>query len=211
MKKLAVLFLSVVFAMCFCINAFALSESIDMDKKGSLSVTMECSHGYRSGGKVGLYAVATICSENNNYFFEYTQAFKDCPLSLDNISNDLEADRFYAYATDAGIECELRELIDGTAIYENLPVGLYLVVHAQAENGFTTALPFFVTIPASDGEHWDYSVDAAPKVEVKHSELDHPQDIPQTGQLKWPIPIMAVSGVMIFVIGLVIFKRSKTR
>ncbi len=211
MKKSVNLFLCAILSVLFCVNAVAATEAIDMNRKGSLSVTMECSHGYRSGGTVGLFAVATTHRVNNKYVFEYTEAFKNCPLSLDNISDDLEADKFYAYATDNGIECEIEELKNGVAVYNDLPMGLYLVVHAEADQGFTTALPFFVTVPVSDGDNWDYQVDASPKLEIKHSEIEHPPGIPQTGQLKWPIPIMAVSGVMIFVIGLVIFKRSKTR
>jgi len=211
MKKLILLFLAVVLTFAFSVNAVAVKQEIDTSKTGTLTVTMECSHGYRSGGTVELYYVATVDLRNNEYAFDYTEAFKDCPLSTDNISDGLEADKFYAYLTDAGIEGERAALTDGVAVYSNLPTGLYLVVQAETDSGFSKALTFFVTIPVADGDNWNYNVDASPKVEIEHTDIPTPPGIPETGQLKWPVPVMALSGLLLTAIGFIILKRNKSR
>lgn len=211
MRKLAVFLLATVFAACFCMNVSAVDGAIDLNRTGTLSVTMECSHGYRSGGIVALYPVAFTVWENNSYNFEYTEDFRDCGMLLDNISDDMEANRFAAYAEENGITPQRVSLKSGVAVFEDLPVGLYMVVHEETSSDFTMAWPFFVTIPMSSGDVWDYTVDATPKVEVEHSELEHPPGIPITGQLKWPVPVMAFSGIVIFTVGWVLFRRNKIR
>ncbi len=209
MKKLLLFALVIALAFCCCITASAAKTAIDLNKTGSLTVTMECSHGYRSDGKVELYYLAELTYTNNKYGFKYTQEFADCPLDLANISDATKADAVYDYLTNKGLEGVKATLTDGVAVYNNLPTGLYLVVQAESGIGFSTAMPFFVTIPVQSGDNWVYNVDAEPKIEITHSELQHPPGIPETGQLKWPIPIMAASGLIIFAIGAILLKRNK--
>lgn len=209
MKKLLVFLLSLLF--CFPISANAVTEAIDFNKKGSLSVTMECSHGYKSGGTVALYKIADVIWSDDHYTFQYTQAFKDCHIPLDNIGEDLAADEFVEYAYVNSITPQRAVLEDGTALFQDLSLGLYMIIQEEVVEGFNNALPFMVTVPVSNGGAWDYSVDASPKVETEHYEVTVPPDIPQTGQLKWPIPVMAASGVLLFAIGMVLLKRNKSR
>lgn len=209
MKKLTVLLLSLLMCFCTVIGANAVTEPIDFERTGSLSVTMSCSHGYKSGGNVALYRIADLKWINDNYKFEYTEDFKDCQIPLNNLNADGLGDSFNNYVIEKQIVVDRSILYDGTVVYNNLPLGLYLVVHEEATEGFTTALPFIITLPMSDGIEWQYDVDASPKVEIKHSIIVGPPDIPQTGQVKWPVPVMAALGVIIFAIGLVLcFKRS---
>lgn len=208
MRKLFIFLLSLLMCAFAIVNVNAVTEPIDFEKTGSLSVTMKCSHGYISGGNVALYRIAELKWIDENYKFEYTRDFKDCHIPLNNLNADGLADSFNNYIIEKQIVVNRNILEDGTIVYNNLPLGLYLVVHEEATDGFTNALPFIVTLPMSNGAEWEYNVDATPKVEIKHSVIVGPPDIPQTGQLKWPVPVMAALGVIIFAIGLVLcFKR----
>ncbi|QOT17945.1 SpaH/EbpB family LPXTG-anchored major pilin [Paenarthrobacter sp. YJN-5] len=62
---------------------------------------------------------------------------------------------------------------DGTALFPNLPVGLYLVTETSVPAGVTPAAPFLVTIPTTDPDiqnNWLYDVDVYPKNSVSSAE-----------------------------------------
>ena len=86
--------------------------------------------------------------------------------------------------------------VSGTVLYEDLEPGLYLAVQQESAVGYKKFLPFLVRIPMEiDGELF-YDIPACPKVSrIEQSSL------PQTGQLRWPVPVLAVLGVGLFGIG----------
>lgn len=62
---------------------------------------------------------------------------------------------------------------DGTAVFANLPIGLYLVTETNVPAGVTPAAPFLVTIPTTDPDNqnnWLYDVDVYPKNSVSTAE-----------------------------------------
>lgn len=209
MKKLFTIFFVLLLTLCFTLNAFAVDEALDLNKKGTITVTFRCSHGFSGNGTATLYRVADTVWQDGQYTFAYTDAFNGCGFTLDNV-DDKNAGKFASYATINGIKGQDIEIEDGVAVFENLPVGLYLILHEDNSDEFTDALPFFVTLPVSSDNAWSYNVDAAPKIEVKHIEISKPPSIPQTGQLKWPIPALAVAGVLVFALGWALyFRRNK--
>lgn len=214
MKRLIVILLTAVLAFGFTVNASAVGEPMDLNKEGSVAVTFRCAHGYNGNGTATLFRVANAVwsEEDDSYSFVFTEEFKDCGLSLDNITDDLDANNFKKYAKEQNIQGDRQTIKNGAVVFEDLPLGLYLIIHEDSAGGFSDALPFFVTVPVGDGDVWDYSVDASPKIEVEHIELSEPPSIPQTGQLKWPVPVLAFSGVLVFAFGWVLcFRRSKEK
>lgn len=210
MKKLFTIFATLILALCLSLNALAVDEAIDLNNTGSITVTFRCSHGFSGNGTATLYRVADTVWSDGAYTFSHTDIFDGCGLPLDNVSDKTNAGKFASYVTINGIKGQDIEIEDGVAVFENLPVGLYLILHEDNSEEFTDALPFFVTLPVSSGNAWNYNVDAAPKIEVKHNDISKPPSIPQTGQLKWPIPALAVSGVLVFALGWALyFRRNK--
>ena len=210
MKKLLVLLLATLMAVCWVFNVSAVASPIDLNTKGSLMVEMSCSHGYASDGKVAIYHIANLVYTGTEYDFEYTEDFKNCPIPIDSVWDNETALAYGEYIKENQIMVERTVLNNGFAVVEDVSLGLYLVVHEEPTNGFSAALPFLVTVPVANGDSWEYNVEATPKVELVHGQVTPPVDIPQTGQLKWPIPVMIATGVIIFAIGLVLcFKRSK--
>ena len=170
---------------------------------------------------------------------------------------------------------------DGNAAFEDLELGLYLIVQSKASNGYAPIKPFLVSLPMAENGKWNYEVDASPKVggytpvnpdtppvpptpvpdkpgtpeqpteptnpdtpknpdgpdspvspgspdspvapgnpdnPVAPGNPDNPalaghpdgavmSGLPQTGQLNWPVPVLAVSGVLLFAAGWVLNKK----
>lgn len=62
---------------------------------------------------------------------------------------------------------------DGTAVFGNLPVGLYLVTETNYPAGVTPSAPFLVSVPLTDPDNkdnWLYDVDVYPKNSVTAAE-----------------------------------------
>ena len=210
MKKFAFVLLTAVMAFSLCVTVYA-ADSVDLNEIGSVSISMKSSDGESAGGTVALYRVADIIWAGETYAFDYTEDFKNCTYALDDLESPEVAVRFADYAVDENASALRADVIDGTVLFEDLSVGIYLAIHENAADGFSESKPFFVTLPIADGDSWDYTVDASPKVNIEREDVSSPDNIPQTGQLKWPIPVMAAAGVLLLAIGVILLRRCKTR
>lgn len=88
----------------------------------------------------------------------------------------------------------------GIVLFDGLQRGVYLVVQKECATGYEAILPFLVRIPMEIDGQLLYHVQAYPKV-AETSKPDAPQ-LPQTGQLRWPVPVLAVLGMGLFGLGL---------
>ena len=95
---------------------------------------------------------------------------------------------------------------EGKALFEELPKGLFLIYQEKSAAGYNNLSPFLVTIPY-DGKT---DVTASSKTELKKEPNPTPttgpttptgSKLPQTGQLTWPVPVLACCGMAFFVIG----------
>ena len=99
---------------------------------------------------------------------------------------------------------------NGVAKFNDLTSGLYLIYQEKAARGYSKLSPFLVTVPY-DGVY-DVTLDAKSELERNPSPTEPPKDdsdekLPQTGQLNWPVPVMAVSGVLFLLFGLVLCRE----
>ena len=105
---------------------------------------------------------------------------------------------------------------NGRVQVASLTLGLFLIVPNDFDSvsPYENMAPFLISVPITsiDGASWEYVVSIYPKLETKPKEptttesttaepTTKPEDLPQTGVLRWPIPILAVSGVLLFSIG----------
>ena len=101
------------------------------------------------------------------------------------------------------------EVKNGKAIFDKIPMGLYLIYQQKPASGYNNLSPFLVTVPY-DGKQ---DVTSISKPELK-KEPKNPTEtttpgkggstgnkLPQTGQLTWPIPWLASSGMLLFALG----------
>lgn len=104
--------------------------------------------------------------------------------------------------------------LKGTAQFSELPPGLYLVMRtaAAAQNSRYVSKPFLVSVPERVEDAVLYDVVSTPKFgwEEKPNPTPTPPNLPQTGQLWWPVPLLFLTGVEMIAIGLYL-ERKKSR
>jgi len=99
----------------------------------------------------------------------------------------------------------------GKALFDDLSVGLYLIFQKDAAPGYNNLSPFLVTVPYTDDDgKLHYNVTVRSKTELfREPKKEPPQPpkkpignkLPQTGQLTWPVPVLASSGMVLFALG----------
>ena len=103
-------------------------------------------------------------------------------------------------------------------IFRDLTPGLYLVVRTNPapENTAYTSDPFLVSIPTVVNGTAAYQVVAEPKFswDTKPSKPAVPSlkpdpSLPQTGQLKWPIPVLLTAGLALMLLGVWLQRKSR--
>lgn len=177
-KRMSVLILACIL-MCAMSMAVYAHEVPDQSRKGSIQVTMKRNGRIVSGGTLTLHRVGDIREEDGNYGFELTGEFAASGLSLDHISSPELAEKLSNYVSDNKIEGLTKSIgKDGTASFEDLKAGLYLIVQNQAASGYYQADPFLVSVPMNENGEYLYAVDASPKVELvkKGGGKDHDPD-----------------------------------
>ena len=210
------MYMLVCFMSIVPVNAYATEVMVPSEPKGSISVTIRDKNGPVAGGNLLVYQVLSVAVEEGEYYFGYTEAFEDCEVVLteldaDKINSGELAASYADYIKEKKIEGQSIAVDEsGKAVAENLELGLYLILQNEAAKGYAPINPFLVLIPVIDGDNLIYDVDATPKVGTVTEEPDKPDDnppskppgkLPQTGQLWWPVPILAVVGILFFAIG----------
>ena len=106
---------------------------------------------------------------------------------------------------------------DGKAKVEDLPMGVWLVSQVVPFDGYMAMLPALISIPLMDEDgQWIFDVKAMPKLEplvsettVPTTETTPPPDLPPTGQVNWPIPLLVVGGLFLILLGFCLRKDKR--
>ncbi len=209
MKRMTVWMLALALMVCLAAPALA-HEAPDLTRRGAIDVWMHMGEEAVPGGSGTLYRVGAVAEEDGNVTFVPTGDFADCGLDFAHLNGELTA----ALAELAQGKEGLTQTVDGQGRtkFENLELGLYLIVQQEAAPGYQKAAPFLVSVPYLEDGTYRYEVEAGPKVELEKepeptqteppvpTKPDDPQ-LPNTGQLDWPIPVLAISGLAILVLG----------
>ena len=191
-----------------------------------------------SGGAFALYRVADAVGRNGGFLCNYTPEFTGCPVSPDALEEEEAAKQLAVYAAKHAKEYAKAGADGSRVAFTGLPLGCYLVVQVGQMPSDDSIAPFLVPIPMRNtaGTGWVYDVDASPKVGPKPEQTSEsvsqtvkpdvsekltsggsvspgPEEpsLIQTGQLNWPIPVLAVAGMLLFALGwaLCFHKRSR--
>ena len=202
----------------------AINEFPDLDRKGSLSIRFT-SNGepISDGNKVGIYKVADVI-EDEGYKFVLKDEFSsigELPENLD-AENETLATKMDKIARDNSLTLykSSQELdSDGKVKFTDLEVGLYLVVHTKKteiklpdkSRVIYTINPFIVSIPQNNNGELIYDVSTNPKVAPVKEMVPPPTppDVPQTGQLWWPVIALGTAGMVFIMVGLI--RKAKTK
>lgn len=151
----------------FALAAFAVDQ-IDLNRRGSISIHMVYDGEDVAGGTITLYRVAEVICEDADYDYKFVGDFVGCGLSLDNLTSANLAKSLSEVAKNKGT-VGTKKTIDanGKAKYDDLELGLYLVIQEQNAEGYYAFSPFLVSVPVSQNGVYQYDVDASPKVAVE--------------------------------------------
>jgi hypothetical protein len=189
---------------------------------GSITVTMRDtdSGAVVPGGKLLCREAARPAVQDGKSVWAYNEAFSGCGLSLEDPGSAALAEGLSDYAKKKNIPGrELAVGSDGRASFRNLTPGLYLITQVTPAQNYDPVRPFLVSIPMTTGGTRVYDVDASPKLELHKTQTPPPTAtptptptptpsrtsqtyLPQTGQLWWPVPVMAVLGLLLLSLGL---------
>ena len=201
MKRIALL-LALVWLLALPVMAH---EVPDLTREGSITVTMRYDGKAIAGGEITLYRVGDVQEEDGNYSFTPTADYAGSGISFDSVQSPETAGKLAEFANKQGLRGNTRQIAsDGTALYQNLKPGLYLLVQNRAAKGFEAVSPFLVTLPMLDGDDYIYQVDAGPKVSPVPAEKPENPEQPKTGQSGLPIWTFSLSAV-----GLVLLLRNR--
>ncbi len=221
LKKLTVLFVSLVFLCSLSVPVYA-HDVPDMDRLGSITVTVRKGGVAVSGGTLTLYRVGEVSENDGNYTFQPAGEFAACGESFENLESAAGiAARLKSFAADNHIAgMDTRTIgADGTVTFSDLPVGLYLIAQNKAAPGYAACAPFLVSLPYMENGTYLYDITADPKtdLELEPEPTDPPPtkpadpSLPQTGQMNWPIPLLSVLGMGFFAIGwFLVFGKRKS-
>ena len=264
------------------------AEEFNPIKTGSISVTLteQKQNEPIVGAELSVYYVATAMLDADGIFiYDYTEDFKQFDTAIDDTTLATKLDAFVSQYSVPSTKMTTNS--EGTALCNELPLGLYFVKQTGAVEGFAPCTPFLVTVPNEKNGEYVYEVNASPKTEVSRltsitikkvwntdtsteaadsvtvqllkngnvvktaildaqnnwqvTYADMPEsdaysikeiDIPkgftatysktgyvftvtntstliQTGQLVWPIPVLAISGMLLIASGGVLLQKKR--
>ena len=284
-KRLAALLLMLCLLAASALPAFATSANIKLvdasgnAMTGTIRVTLYDSVNDKalSGGQLTLYRVAEVQRKNGDLSYEYCGDFYGCGIALGDLTDSTLAEQLLEYMPQSAEGTTKTIDADGNVTFEDLELGLYLIVQTKASSGYEPINAFLVSLPMAEDGKWNYEVDATPKVggytpakpetpdtptpppntpdkptepetpdvpenpdnpdnpvspgnpdsPVAPGHPDNPaapgspdnpvmpgrpgnpvmSGLPQTGQLNWPVPVLAISGVLLFALGWMLSKK----
>lgn len=220
-KRILSLLFALVLASCLSLTVYASHPVPDLSKKGSITFVMNMDDVLLDGGRLNLYKVADIIEVNGNYGFRLIDALWGADVDLDKLTDPAVADRLLTLAKAARLPAVTVPIAEGRAAFPDLSAGLYLVWQADADatEGFSPIQPFLISIPKFQDGEYILDIIADPKVPLETEPTEPteppppppppPPHLPQTGQLNWPVPVMAALGSVLFVLGLILYSGRK--
>ena len=170
------------------------------------------------GGTLTAIKIGYVDEENGNFFF--CQEYTGLPLE-DITSSGAAADQEDFYnnnKSNHSFYTQTQTVKTGKATFSGLSTGVYLIQQNTAAKGFARIDSFLVSVPYMENGVYQYQVTALIKSDLerepeptKAPPTPPGNKLPQTGQLNWPVPLMAFAGLAVFAIGWVLYFGDKER
>lgn len=201
--------------LCFSLPVFAQGSAadLDLDRTGEINLTIKDKKGIApTRGTIACIQVARVTRENGNLGYELVNGFEKTSLSLENFIMGSQSASSLTKEVEkvlpAGANRQTCKISAGKVSFTDLELGLYLIRQESKFKNHESIQAFLVTLPMNGDEGWIYDVNATPKVgTVSQNPPKTPPSgggytkLPQTGQLNWPVPVLAVSGLVLFSVG----------
>lgn len=187
----------------------------DAPQNGSISFDFNTEEIHVAGGSVELRQVAFVNEEAK--CLQFCEGWEDCGLSVQELLGDKAAERLFVYAEANGLPARTVGIDgEGKGKAEDLPMGVWLVSQIVPFEGCMAMRPALISIPLMDEDgQWIFDVKAMPKLEPLVPETtvpsteSPPPELPPTGQVNWPIPLLAVGGLFLILLGFCLRKDKR--
>lgn len=216
MKRLIVLLFALTLLCSFALPASA--HDVPQERTDcSIQVIVRYNGADVNGGTLTAIKVGYVAEDDGNYFF--------CREKDDVLLEDIQDPAAPAalekfYANNKGSHSFYKKTVtvkNGKGSFTGLPTGLYLIVQEEASQGYSKLNSFLVSVPYMEDGQYRYDVTAAIKSELEREPettvppSTQPEDpkLPQTGQLNWPVPVLAAAGLGLFTLGLILRKKEE--
>ncbi len=211
--------MSRILALLLCCLCFSLPVSaqgsaadLDLDRTGEINLTIKDKKGIApTRGTIACIQVARVTRENGDLGYELVNGFEKTGLSLEDFRMGSQSISSLTKEVEkvlpSGAKKQTCKISAGKVRFTDLELGLYLIRQESKFKNHESIQSFLVTLPMNGDEGWIYDVNATPKVgTVSQNPPKMPPSggyskLPQTGQLNWPVPVLAMSGLVLFSIG----------
>ena len=215
MRKIIALLLAVLLVASLCVTAAAHDVPVDRDDC-TIEIRVRYNGENVNGGTLTAIKVGYVDEDDGNYFFSRVG---DDALLEDIASADAVASLEQYYADNKGtisFETQTVDATEGVCQFSGLSTGLYLVIQETPAPGFSALNASLVSVPQLVDGVYEYNVSAAIKSELEREPepTDPPPttpsgpQLPQTGQLNWPVVAMAAVGIIMFFLGWVTYSKT---
>lgn len=213
--------MALVFVVILAVNASATTDMPDLSGKGSLTLTMNYNGQPLNSGKVNILALGEVQAlSKSQYDFKLFASLGKETLTQEELYDADVAKSLLSNAKKLYGENIVTEAIGGGKVeFKDLSAGLYVVWQEESDacDGLSAFQPFLISVPRWQNDAFVMDVVATPKVPLQDAPPPPettpppppPPELPNTGQLNWPIPVMAVSGVMLMIVGLILCVNRK--
>ena len=215
MKRRILTLAVAIFAMLsLCVTALATHPVPDLSRNGSITLRMAPGDVPLNDGYLNLYKVGDLSEEDGNYFF----TLMDGRVVTHNEEVTLIlAEELLTMAKEAKLVARTAKIEEGQAVFHDLQHGLYVVWQAKADasKGYMPISPFLISVPRFADGAYVLDVVADPKVALETvppttaPPPSRPPELPQSGQLNWPVPVLAVSGAFLLILGFLLISRKR--
>lgn len=225
MKNKILSFLSVlVLVYSLALNVSAAHPVPDLSRNGSITFVMNYGDVLLDGGRLRLYRVGNIAENDGNYYFAPVEKLRGIDVDLNSVTDSKLAPKLVSYGKTARLPVISVPIAEGRAALVDLSPGLFVVWQEgeDATDGYSPIQPFLISIPRFQNGQYILDILCDPKVPLETEPPPPPSTtppsnppgtppprLPQTGQLNWPVPVMAISGCILFVLGLILYSGRK--
>ena len=195
--------------------------TVDSERTGTLCVQLEVTaeRSDWSGVEFSLYRIGEILNENGGLRYAVNDSLAPSGVDL-NFATAQEAEegaqRLRRFIQERRLSPQSSQQTDaaGAAVFSGLQPGVFFVQVTDGKE-WLTASPFVVAVPHYKNGELLYTVTANPKHELqtsapRPSPTPPPSNgIPQTGVIRWPIPVFGAGGCLILALGVLLVTRKR--
>lgn len=216
MKRVLTLLIALSVLFMMPLSAYAHDVPVDTSDC-SIEVIVRYDGKNVNGGTLTAIRIGYVDENDGNYFFR--QELTD--IRLEDIGTSgapAVQEKFYKdNKSSYSFYTQTQSVKDGKATFTGLTTGLYLVIQNKAATGYSKMDPFLVTVPYLEDGKYQYDVTVQSKLALEREpeptkappSSSSGSKLPQTGQLNWPVPFMAVAGLTVFAVGWVLYFGKK--